>query len=279
MPCLACGHEIAPGQSLCDTCYTPAGAPAVRPEARTYALRSLGSATGIAVALTALFQLTAGLWPLVGRAMAGRALRADDPELLVRVALAELVVVLPLAVAGLAAIVLVIVWFYRARKNLDAFPGAGPTLSAGWAIGGWFVPFANFVIPCRVMANIARDSLWKHRTPALVGVWWTAWLVSWLGDWILGRIDLRAYAELPGELAGAADYQLYIDYYTDSLLRSLPGLIAGMVAAVALIILISRISQAQEARIARGGPAGPVMPGMSVTAPPVPRGDGGTIRA
>jgi hypothetical protein len=65
MPCLACGQQIAPGRTLCDNCNTPAGAPPVRPEVRTYTLRALGIATCLAVALTALFQLTAGLWPLV----------------------------------------------------------------------------------------------------------------------------------------------------------------------------------------------------------------------
>ena len=278
-PCLACGQQIAPGRTTCDNCYAPAGAPPVNPGARTYALRTLGIASCVAVALTALAELAVGLWPLVGRAMAQRALRADDPALLTQAALAELVVALPLTAVGLVATVLVIVWFYRARKNLDAFPGAGPTMSAGWAIGGWFVPFANFVIPCRVMADIARNSLRRSGTSALVGVWWAGWLVSWLGDWTLGRIDLRAYRELPVELAGPADYQRYVDYYGDFLLRSLPGPVAGMVAALALIILIRRISGAQEARISRAAMAAPIVPGMSMAPPPIRGGAGGTIGA
>jgi hypothetical protein len=130
---------------------------------RTYSVRIIGIASCVAVGLTALFQLAVGLSPLFGQVLAERALRADDPDLLNQAAVAELIVTLPLVPVGLAAIVLVITWFYRARKNLDAFPGAGPTMSAGWAIGGWFVPLANLVIPGRVMANIARDSLWRAR--------------------------------------------------------------------------------------------------------------------
>ncbi|HEX5542115.1 MAG TPA: DUF4328 domain-containing protein [Micromonospora sp.] len=286
MSCQTCGRETSPSDAYCLVCNTPPGAPAVRPGARTYAVRGVGMAACVAVALVVLLDVVLSLWPVVGRVMAERALRADDPELLNLAAASELIVALPSLAVYLAAAVLVIVWFYRARVNLDAFPGAGPTMAAGWAIGGWFVPFANFVIPCRVMANLARDSLWRARTPVLVGVWWAAWLFSQCGGWA-SLSDTRAYDALPSEIYGPDDYQAYVDYYSDSLQRGLPGTVAIVVAGVALIMLIRQISDAQQARIDRSGPAAPILPGVSVpfqtaaggTSLTPPVGGGGTIGA
>lgn len=229
-------------------------------------MRAIGIAASIAVAATVLGEFAYVLSALVGRALAERAMRTEDPEPLNQAALLDLLFMLPGFLANLAAIVLVIIWFYRARKNLDAFPGAGPTMAAGWAIGGWFVPFADLVVPCRVMANIARDSLWKLRTPALVGVWWASWLLYCVVSWYVLRRDIAAYEALPQWLSGPADYQAYIDYYDDALGRYLLSAVLVLVAGAALIILIRRISAAQQARIARAVPP-PIMPDMTIAAP------------
>ena len=63
------------------------------------------------------------------------------------------------------------------------------------------------------------------------------------------------------------------------MLRSLPGPVAGLVAALVLIILILRISGAQETRIRRGAMAAPIMPGTSMALPSIRPGEGGTIKA
>ncbi|HEX5595833.1 MAG TPA: DUF4328 domain-containing protein [Micromonosporaceae bacterium] len=243
---------------------------------RTYALRGIGIAASVAVALVVLFELVSALWPLASRVIAERALQANDPQLLHLANASVLLVALPSLVVYTAAGVLVIIWFYRARVNLDRFPGAEPTMAAGWAIGGWFVPFANFVIPCRVMANIARDSL--RRTPVLVAVWWAAWLVSQCSGAWLALGNREATRALPSTISEPADYQGYIDYYSDSLVQGLPSAAASVVAGAALIVLIWQISNAQQARIARANPVGPILPGATVAAPvpPVPSGTGGT---
>ena len=48
---------------------------------------------------------------------------------------------------ALAIFVLLIIWLYRAAKNNEALGRQNPRLGPGWAIGGWFIPLANFVIP------------------------------------------------------------------------------------------------------------------------------------
>jgi hypothetical protein len=77
-----------------------------------------------------------------------------------------------LSLMGFAALVLVITgvlagglfiwWFHRAYKNLASLGATGLRYGAGWAIGGWFIPLANLVLPKR----IAND-LWRASDPAL----------------------------------------------------------------------------------------------------------------
>ncbi|HEX2772027.1 MAG TPA: DUF4328 domain-containing protein [Micromonosporaceae bacterium] len=246
---------------------------------RTYSVRGIGIAASVAVAVTILLDAVVSLWPVAGRILAERAKSADDPNLLNVATTAEgILSLIWLAIYAIAG-VLVIVWFYRARKNVDALPDAQPGMRAGWAIGGWFIPFANLVIPCRVMAHTARSSLSRPRTPALVGIWWAAWLVYSVAGYAVVALDNVRYDALPAALAGPADYQRYVDYYGGALVPNLLALLPGIVAAVALIVLVRRISNAQARRLAAGGQGAPVMPGMSLPSQVAPDPRDGTIRA
>ncbi|MFT3785880.1 MAG: DUF4328 domain-containing protein [Tepidisphaeraceae bacterium] len=63
--------------------------------------------------------------------------------------------------------------------------GAFPERSAGWAVGSWFVPFVNLVVPFKGLRDVLDLS--DMRRPAgagLVGIYWTMWLLSGL----LGRL-------------------------------------------------------------------------------------------
>lgn len=48
-------------------------------------------------------------------------------------------------VAWLVTVVAFISWQYRHARNAEALGGDG--LGAGWAVGGWFIPVANLVLP------------------------------------------------------------------------------------------------------------------------------------
>jgi hypothetical protein len=246
---------------------------------RTYSVRGIGIATSIAVAITILLDAVISVWPAAGRVFAVRARTDDDPNLLNAATAVEALLSLIWLVIYLITGILVIVWFYRARRNLAAFPDVAPRMRVGWAITGWLVPFVNLVVPCRVMADIARGSLSRTRTPALVGVWWAAWLVYNVVGLAVAGADVEASDALPTALAGPDDYQQYVDYYEGALVPNLLALLPGIVAAIALIVLVRRISAAQGRRIAAGGPAAPVMPGMSVQSPVAQDPWGGTIGA
>ncbi|MEV0805144.1 DUF4328 domain-containing protein [Micromonospora sp. NPDC050200] len=266
MRCQTCGDATSPSFNECQNCHTPLGQPAVTPGLETFAVRGIGLAASIAVGATAAFYLLAALSPVYGRVLAEHAADDRDADVLLGAAVLEGLLALPFAAAYLTAGILVIIWTWRARKNTDAFPGALPSLGAGWAIAGWLVPFANFVVPARVVANIARDSLRRRGTGALVAVWWTAWLVFSLGERLVSLKDEMEYAELPEDPVGDAEFQAFVDYYQGALGRHAIPAIACVVAAVSFIVLIRRISAAQQDRIARATPAWPVTPGMTMAA-------------
>jgi hypothetical protein len=80
-------------------------------------------------------------------------------------------------------------WLYRANSNLHAL-GATGIRSPGWAVGGNFVPVANIGLGFEAMAEIWKASLnpadWRTGTrPALMPIWWLAWLAGNAIAWYL----------------------------------------------------------------------------------------------
>jgi hypothetical protein len=83
---------------------------------------------------------------------------------------------------SLVTAVVFITWMWRAAKNNQALGRERPRFGPGWAIGGWFIPIANLVIPVLIVqdlwrgsnASVARgDMRWKiGDRSALVGWWW-----------------------------------------------------------------------------------------------------------
>jgi hypothetical protein len=89
-----------------------------------------------------------------------------------------------------------VVWQWRCAKNVQALGREGARFGAGWSIGAWFIPLANFVIPAMVVQD-----LWRATTPGtrpgtnlrsqsaspLVFCWWIAFLfgsgsIQFVGD-------------------------------------------------------------------------------------------------
>ena len=224
----------------------------------TYGVRGLGLAAALAVGATTALYLVTALYLAVGAVLAERAAASRDVDLLRGVVLAEGLLGLPFTLVYLVAAALVMIWLFRARKNTDAFPGVHPQLNAHWAISGWWVPFANLVMPCKVMAGVTRDTFSRTRTPALVGVW----LVYGVADMFAGFAG-EAYDPAVG--AGGR-FQDVVDHYRAALLPNLLPAVACVVAGVALIMLIQRVSAASRTgltgrrRPGRSPPAGRTRP-------------------
>ncbi|WP_143658133.1 DUF4328 domain-containing protein [Embleya scabrispora] len=93
----------------------------------------------------------------------------------------------PYGFAQLALMGVFLVWFYRARRNIDTYPGQERrTLSSGWAIGGWFCPVVNLWFPPRITLDVwrASDPRAHHggRIPraglVLVWGWWITFVAT-----------------------------------------------------------------------------------------------------
>ena len=84
--------------------------------------------------------------------------------------------------------VLFIIWMFRAAKNHEALGRTNTRFGPGWAIGGWFIPIANLVLPVLIVQDLWRGgdasrprdvATWRNaRGSWLVGCWWTAWVLS-----------------------------------------------------------------------------------------------------
>lgn len=95
---------------------------------------------------------------------------------------------------GVAAIVIFLVWFYRVNKNLRRLGNDNLEFTPGWAVGWFFIPFANLVRPFQVMREVWEGSdpdrlpteeyssnpliSYSSGASGLVIAWWALFLLS-----------------------------------------------------------------------------------------------------
>lgn len=118
-----------------------------------------------------------------------------------------------------------LVWMFRARRNLAWLPYADPRWSPEWSIAAWLIPYANWVLGPLVLRDVARASLPPHdlagrRRTAVVWAWvgcWTGAVVSTFPVFItmtwsdlLSPVDMVALAIVFPLLATSAASFLYL---------------------------------------------------------------------
>ncbi len=169
---------------------------------------------------------------------------ADDP-------LTSAVAVLG-ACLFLATAVVFIVWFHRVRVNAGVFApehfGSGP----GWAIGAWFIPVANAVIPCRIAHQSWHASrrdpdrrAGKGERPTVVKVWWLLWLAASVTDYLAWS----AYDD--------AVTRKFLDGVDPASVRAacvalMVAAVLDMVAALFAALFVRRLTAMQDAKALRG---------------------------
>jgi hypothetical protein len=175
-----------------------------------------------------------------------------------RVGTAATLILLAILVAG----VLFIVWLFRVVRQLHA---GRPTMfryRAGWAIGGWFVPLVNLVIPKQMV-----DDSWRAATdrakpvPPLFHVWWAAYLLGGLVT-IIGRgvengDTTNPHSLVNGDRIGGA------------------GSLISALAAVLAMVVVAKLDAAARQASPAPAPAPALAPALApagqwppVTAPP-----------
>lgn len=261
MLCSKCGMSAATtAQDLCAGCLhaeastaPPPPAPTVPLSGPNAVLRSpvgLGRAVVVLLALVAVSDAAAMGAALYLRNLMNRvtdkpfgSLSGEEAELADSL---MLVTSLAQVLALLACVVLFIVWFYRVRSNAEIFAFGLQRRGRGWAVGGWFIPFAALWIPRGIAVDVWKASRTDpfatddHQPHTLVNLWWAGYVVTWL----FSRYADRRYdgAETPEQLVTAADGLL----------------VAGaidIVAAVLAILFVRRLTHMQHTKALRGDQA------------------------
>lgn len=138
----------------------------------------------------------------------------------------------------LACFVLVGRWIYRVDANAHAI-GREMSITPGWAVGWYFVPFANLVMPYQAMREAWDSSheaagLEEERDTLLLPSWWGLWLVTN----IVSNISAwgRGLDEVPGSLA---------------LTANLAAALLNVPLCLVLIRMARRLQQVQHIAVSR----------------------------
>ena len=149
-----------------------------------------------------------------------------------------LAVLLVNTLVSLATIVFFALWIYRAAANIVAAGIAGFDFTPGWAVGWYFIPFANLVQPFRAMRQIWNASHTGgsdlDRGEPILTLWWTVWLASNISATISIQMSFRATS------AEMVNMSLYL------------GAISSVLSLVLFVVgmrLVERITKAQRDRL------------------------------
>jgi hypothetical protein len=137
----------------------------------------------------------------------------------------------------IGSIVAVGMWIHRAHANLAEGGIQGLEFTPGWAVGWYFIPFANLVKPFQAMRELWHASHGERErfdgpAPSEVVAWWACWLggniVSSVGDRIVGMGEGAPGSVTAGNAMGAVGTALMV------------------VAAVLLANVIRAVTRAQR---------------------------------
>ncbi|MEO8530676.1 MAG: DUF4328 domain-containing protein, partial [Deltaproteobacteria bacterium] len=126
-------------------------------------------------------------------------------------------------------------WIYRSAANARHIRPAPDRITPGWAVGWFFVPFANLVKPFQAMRQTWNTSHSKSGSidqpcGPLVSWWWTAWILASITSNISLRLTFSA-----NEL---------FEYRTAAILSLISSPLA-VASAILFITLIRNITAAQ----------------------------------
>lgn len=115
-------------------------------------------------------------------------------------AMSEIFATLLLGIAGfytvafIVSVVLVAMWIHRAHANLRDAGFTGLEFTPGWAVGWFFVPFANLIKPFQAMRELWNASLgepggFAEPAPGQIKFWWGGGIVGNIGSNISTRLS------------------------------------------------------------------------------------------
>jgi len=128
-------------------------------------------------------------------------------------------------------IVLFAVWIYRANYNARQLGAVGMEFTPGWAVGWYFIPFANLWKPYQAMREIWKASAapanWQDQPRgSILPWWWTFFLLSNIFSQIALRMTMRA-STLP-EMVAASSLSTASDF-VDVISASIALVVVGQI--------------------------------------------------
>ncbi len=152
----------------------------------------------------------------------------------------------------IAVFVLTIIWQWRLAKNHQALGRPGTSLGPAWAIAGWFIPLAFYVLPFLVTTNLWKGSApgltrddpeWKRQPVApIVFIWWFAFCASTL-------VNFQFQLNTSSSSSDTASYQKLAESISDQLTRQWAATALLLVATVAYVLVIDRLTERQQTLI------------------------------
>lgn len=191
--------------------------------------------------------VTAWVFPLLDQVDAGTVKLADlelHDSLLATAGTAQLAVFVVSAIALLA-------WLSRAVDNVYWLTWKRTRHSPREAIGWWFVPFANFVVPYQIVNETAEDMEAPSSTKGRI----VAWAVLYLGSGLASRALTAAPPTTVDALRTTSAWIAVI-------------FVAHLVAGALLLTVIARI-EAGATRLARARSDEAALAGASADVAPV----------
>lgn len=96
---------------------------------------------------------------------------------------AQVLIVLAQSIAYLVCGVVVLRWLYLANNNAWALGAQDLMVTPGWAVGWWFIPFANLVMPYLTVREIWKASRnprdWQAAPSSpILPLWWGLWIAA-----------------------------------------------------------------------------------------------------
>lgn len=163
----------------------------------------------------------------------------------------------------IAVFVLTVVWQWRLAKNHEQLGRPGTSLGPGWAIGGWFIPLANFVLPFVLFRELwlgsapqatPQSSAWKQgRVSPVLWLWWAFFAAAYAIEFV-------------------TSYQIVLGTAATNRDQPIGGPIAAslcrMVAGAFFIVVILRLTERQEQAIANALTARSSSGWLAVPVPP-----------
>ncbi len=101
----------------------------------------------------------------------------------------------------IGAMIALLRWIYLAHVNARAFGADDMMGSPGWAVGWFFIPFANLVMPFLMMRELWKASSgpkdWQGQAaPAAILAWWLFWIASGVASSVGFRLELEGNSEI-----------------------------------------------------------------------------------